>query len=261
MMRHTIRTLIVLPLAGLLTAIAAPAEAVTKAAGHTVIVWHINARAFWVGHGPDPAKLEATLMKQCGKAMQKGCGVAISFSSGGAVLGRMSNGNHAIMYSKISLADARAAFGEECQKQQTECETLREFDTPQSLNKPTYEIPETTPDLYRRFGAIAWSKPVTAPVKVWLATGRNTPEQAKNDALALCRKEASGECVIAQYGADSIMMVYTEDNKRLGMLQESSLVRIQQLLKDLCLKSKVSCKVQTVVDSKVEETSARNISL
>lgn len=250
-----------LAMVGLIGVTAAPLEAKTNVPGHIVIVWHVNAREPWIGRGPDPAKLEGALMKQCTKAMQSGCKLAVSFSSGAALMGRMANGNQVLMYSKISAADARNALDAECLKQQTTCEIQREIYPPQSGDKASYEVPKITPALYRRFGAVVWSKPVSMPIRVWVAAGRATSDLARNDALANCRRDTGGDCVVAQSGADSMMLVFTEDKKGLAVVQDRTVGRAQQLLKELCLKNKVTCKIQVTIDTKVEETSVQTITL
>jgi uncharacterized protein YaaQ len=236
-------------------------QAKDEADGHLVIVWHVDAREPWVGRGADPTKLQAVLLKHCAKAMKAECKVAISVSNGAVVYGQMANGNAAMMYSANSLAEARTALAAECRKQETECEIQREYQAPFAANKPSYELPKISPALYRRYGAVVWQRQVTAPVRVWTATGRRTADLAKGDALAKCRADTGGECVVAQSGSGSAMVVFTENNTGLAVVQERSQEKARQVIKDLCAKRKLTCKVQAIINSGVEETAVHTISL
>ena len=98
-------------------------------------------------------------------------------------------------------------------------------------------------------------------LEFWVATGRNTQDLAKGDALANCQADTGGECVVAQYGADTTLIVYTADGKSLAVTQDSDLDRAQNMVRFICLREKQACKVQAVVNSEVEETSVYNIAL
>lgn len=238
-----------------------PVAAANEPDGHISIIWHINARQPWIGPGTNAAKLEAALLKQCNKVLKADCKVAMTFSTGASIIGQMANGNHFVSYSKTSLADARAAMDEQCRTRDTDCIILHEFEALKAPTKTSYQVPKASPDLFRRFGAVAWQKPTTRPVRVWVATGRNTQDLAKGDALANCQADTGGECVVAQYGADTTLIVYTADGKSLAVTQDSDLDRAQNMVRFICLREKQACKVQAVVDSELEETSVYNIAL
>lgn len=234
-------------------------EAKERVAGHLVIVWHVDARQLWIGRGGDAAQMQAVLLQHCTKTMASGCKVALSVSGGAVVFGQMANGIAVLMHSANSLEEAQTAMADECRKRATVCETLREFRAPWGNGKPSYEVPKNSPTLHRRYGAVVWQSPVTAPVRVWTATGRKTSELARSDALAKCRADTGGECVVAQYGSDSAMVIYTENSTGLAVAQERSPERAKQLVKEVCQRRNFSCKVQAVINTAAEGAAVHSI--
>lgn len=223
--------------------------------GHLVVVWHANADDFWAGEGPDPDLLETAVLARCKEVMGEGCETARSMAEGVLAVARRNDGNMFIASAPSVDAASIAALASCQQDPKRFCEIQEVLTVPREATKVVFRDPRDASSLVRRYGAIVWQNPMSLPPRIWIASGRATPDLAIGDALANCRADGIAGCELAIWSASTTLVVFTDDRGSVRIIEGRGLEKTLELQDRICRQNGLTCRTRHAINIRAEETS------
>jgi Domain of unknown function (DUF4189) len=226
-------------------------------AGATImsVAWSSDSDDVWVAWNyGNQEKTEAIAVKECTKAMSQPCQVASTLSAGVAVLQRQQNGIPYLSYGP-DIQAALSANREQCSTAGTACALLKVLFVHDGNPGPHLYQPMDNSRLRKKYGAVVVASSAVKNRRIHIASGRSDAQTAINDALANCKGEGGIDCKMIQWGGNTKILVASSSKGDVFALGGDYPEQLRANLNAYCTEQSVTCTVQTLVDSRLEETS------
>jgi Domain of unknown function (DUF4189) len=221
--------------------------------------WHADASGAWIVAGYTAKdRADRAALAACNKAMGGGCALSVSNANGTVAIARGAEG---ALYAADHAAKAAAEniVRAWCRKQGDACEVIGSV-TIQRRPVPFEGVPRDKPELFappgnprRVFGAVAWLDGAELGERpwfgdVWVVGARPSAEQARTDALALCRAEMPVGCSAGLVASDVFVAVAARGDVSIAAGSGFSRGLAERQALAQCRGRKGGCRIAATID-------------
>ena len=219
------------------------------------IAWHGDSDDVWVAWNyGTKEKTEAAAVQECSAAIGQPCQIARTLSSGVATVQRQQNGIP-LLSEGPDVAAALSSSRDQCGKTGTVCALSNVFVVYDGNPGPHLYRPIDVSRLRKKYGAVVVAASAPKNRRIHVASGRSDAQTAINDALANCKGEGGVDCKMIPWGGNIKILVAISSRGDVFADGGDYPEQLRANLNAYCAEQAITCTVQTLVDSRLEETS------